>query len=429
MQFYSTRNSNHIVQIDEAILNGIANDGGLYMPSAFTNVYTELKDNDLQSVAENMLTPFIRGYFSAEEIKAIVLESFAFNVPLVQLNEQLYIAELFHGPTLAFKDFGGMFMANVMSQILQRQGRKLTILVATSGDTGGAVANGFFDKENIDVVILYPKGKVSDLQELQLTTFGKNITAIAIDGTFDDCQHLVKTAFADQELKASANLSSANSINIGRLIPQMIYYGYVANKLFKEKDIKPTIVVPSGNFGNISAGLFAKRIGYPIARFIAATNANDVVPEYFNTGKYTSRPSVQTLSNAMDVGAPSNMERINNLFGNDVSKIKDEISAYSVSDEQTKATMKSAYEKYNYIADPHTAVGIHVAEEKANYETTVVMSTAHPAKFKADVEQILGIQLPLPKQLSDILNKPQQLLNMVNSFPVLKDFLLTAQKK
>lgn len=425
MQFYSTRNSNHIVNIDEAILNGIASDGGLYMPSAFTNAYELLAGNDLHSVAENMLTPFIGGYFSTDEIKAIVCESFCFDVPLVQLNEQLYIAELFHGPTLAFKDFGGMFMANVMSKILQRQGRKLTILVATSGDTGGAVANGFFDKENIDVVILYPKGKVSDLQELQLTTFGKNITAIAVDGTFDDCQHLVKTAFADQELKASANLSSANSINIGRLIPQMIYYGYVANTLFKEKDIKPTIVVPSGNFGNISAGLFAKRIGYPIARFIAATNANDVVPEYFNTGAYLPRPSVQTLSNAMDVGAPSNMERINNLFGSDVSKIKDEISAYSVSDVQTKATMQSIYEKHNYIVDPHTAVGIQVAEEKANNETTVVMSTAHPAKFKADVEQILGVSIPLPKQLSDIMNKPQQRINISQSYLALKTFLLS----
>jgi len=425
MQFYSTRNSNHIVNIDEAILNGIANDGGLYMPSAFTNVYEQLGENDLHSVAENMLTPFIGGYFSAGEIKAIVHESFAFEVPLVQLNEQLYIAELFHGPTLAFKDFGGMFMANVMSKILQKQGRKLTILVATSGDTGGALANGFFDKENIDVVILYPKGKVSDLQELQLTTFGKNITAIAVDGTFDDCQHLVKTAFADQELKASANLSSANSINIGRLIPQMIYYGYVANKLYKEKNIRPTIVVPSGNFGNISAGLFAKRIGYPISRFIAATNANDVVPEYFNTGTYTPRPSVQTLSNAMDVGAPSNMERINNLFGSDVSKIKDEISAFAVSDEETKASMQSIYKKHNYIADPHTAVGINVAEEKANNETTVVMSTAHPAKFKADVEQILGVSIPLPKQLSDIMNKPQQRINISQSYSALKTFLLS----
>jgi threonine synthase len=429
MQFYSTRNSNHIVNIDEAILNGIANDGGLYMPSAFTNVYAQLKDNDLHSVAENMLTPFIGGYFSVEEIKAIVRESFAFDVPLVQLNEQLYVAELFHGPTLAFKDFGGMFMANAMSRILQKQGKKLTILVATSGDTGGAVANGFFDKENIDVVILYPKGKVSDLQELQLTTFGKNITAIAVDGTFDDCQHLVKTAFADQQLKDYANLSSANSINIGRLIPQMIYYGYVSNQLFKEKNIRPTIVVPSGNFGNISAGLFAKRIGYPIARFIAATNANDVVPEYFNTGTYTPRPSVQTLSNAMDVGAPSNMERINNLFGSDVSKIKSEISAYTVSDEETKATMKSVYEKYNYVADPHTAVGLQVAEQATKNETCVVMSTAHPAKFKADVEQILGINITLPKQLNDLLNKPQQQMNIPNSFSTLKDFLLTQQKK
>ena len=429
MQFYSTRNSNHIVTIDEAILNGIANDGGLYMPSAFTNVYAQLEDNDLHSVAENMLTPFIGGYFNKAETQSIVSESFCFDVPLVQLNEKLYIAELFHGPTLAFKDFGGMFMANVMSRILQKQGRKLTILVATSGDTGGAVANGFFDKENIDVVILYPKGKVSDLQELQLTTFGKNITAIAIDGTFDDCQHLVKTAFADHELKNSANLSSANSINIGRLIPQMIYYGYVANTLYKEKDITPTIVVPSGNFGNISAGLFAKRIGYPIARFIAATNANDVVPEYFNTGTYTPRPSVQTLSNAMDVGAPSNMERINNLFGNNVSKVKSEISAYSVTDEQTKSTMQTVYKKYNYIADPHTAVGIHVAEEKANNETCVVMSTAHPAKFKADVEQILNIELPLPKQLSNLLNKPQQLLDFPNSFDALKDFLHTNHTK
>jgi threonine synthase len=209
----------------------------------------------------------------------------------------------------------------------------------------------------------------------------------------------------------------------------MIYYGFVSNQLFKENNIRPTIVVPSGNFGNISAGLFAKRIGYPIARFIAATNANDVVPEYFNTGTYTPRPSVQTLSNAMDVGAPSNMERINNLFGNDVSKIKNEISAYTVSDEQTKATMKSVFEKYNYIADPHTAVGLQIADQETKNETYVVMSTAHPAKFKVDVEQILGITIPLPKQLSDLLNRPQQQMNIPNSFSVLKDFLLTQQKK
>ncbi len=425
MYFYSTRNHNLKASIDEALLAGIATDGGLFMPSEFPSVYDTIEKNDsFNTIAFKIIFPFLQSYFTEDEIKQIVQDSFNFEVTIVSLTDKLKIVELFHGPTLAFKDFGGQFMANILSKILKRKNQRATVLVATSGDTGGAVANGFFDKENIEVVILYPKGKVSKLQELQLTTFGKNITAISVDGTFDDCQRMVKMAFADTELTMQLGLTSANSINIGRLLPQMTYYAYASHQHFLSTGEKPTLVVPSGNFGNITAGLFVKKMGFPIHRFVAATNANDVVPSYLESGTYTARPSVQTLSNAMDVGAPSNLERINCLFSDDVVAIKKELTALSISDIATKATMLDTYSKYSYIADPHTAVGIHAASEISTNVATLVMSTAHPAKFKEDVENVLGIEIPLPKQLSDLIGKQSNKIEMENDFDTLKSVLL-----
>jgi threonine synthase len=426
MKFYSTRNKEHKVNIDIAIASGIAPDGGLYMPETIPEVYSSLPENEtsFHAVAFNLIHPYLNGFFSDEEINGIIKSSFTFDVPLVKLHDHIFIAELFHGPTLAFKDFGGQFMANTLSAILTKQNKKGTILVATSGDTGSAVANGFFGKENIDVIILYPKGKVSTLQELQLTTFGKNITAISIEGTFDDCQRLVKTAFTDADITQKINLSSANSINIGRLIPQMTYYGFVSHIFFLQHNTKPNIIVPSGNFGNLTAGLIAQKMGYPIKHFAAATNANDVVPEYFETGKYCPRASVQTLSNAMDVGAPSNMERIEVLYHHNLEKIKTHFNAHSVSDEHTKECMKAVYSKYNYITDPHTAVGIYCAEQFYGSEKNIVMSTAHPAKFKEDVEQILGIKVELPTQLSHLLGKDSENIAMGKDYQEFKSYLI-----
>lgn len=407
MYFYSTRNLSYQVSIDNALVMGIAPDGGLFLPSDFPPVYPLLNNEPctLQRAAAVVLAPYLSSYFSHQDISDIVQQSFQFEVPLVKLNEGLHVAELFHGPTLAFKDFGGQFMANVLSRILAKQSKRATILVATSGDTGGAVAQGFYEKENVNVVILYPKGKVSELQELQLTTYGKNIRAISIDGTFDDCQRLVKQAFADKELSEKLSLSSANSINIGRLLPQMIYSAYTSHIYFLKYKKVPDVIVPSGNFGNITAALFVKKMGFPIGKLIAATNSNNVVPAYFETGNYIPTSSKHTLSNAMDVGAPSNMERLLTLYNHDLQNMRTDFEAVAVTDEETKKTMRDTYDRFGYIADPHTAVGICVAEKLKTDTPKIVMSTAHPAKFKKDVEQILQIKLPLPTQLSCLLNK------------------------
>jgi threonine synthase len=428
MHFYSTRNSEIKYNIDEALLQGIAPDGGLFMPSDFPAVYQNISaDDSFTDLAKALISPFLKGYFTEFEIREIITNSFDFEVPIVPLTDHLTIVELFHGPTLAFKDFGGRFMANTLTKILQKKNKKATVLVATSGDTGSAVANGFFDKENIDVVILYPKGKVSKLQELQLTTFGKNIKAICVEGTFDDCQRMVKMAFADSKLSEALSLTSANSINIGRLLPQMTYYAYASHQHFLQTGKSPTIIVPSGNFGNITAGLFVQKMGFPIANFIAATNANDVVPQYFSTGEYHTKPSVQTISNAMDVGNPSNMERIFSLFENDLTNIKKHLTAYSVSDEDTKKTMQLLNDKQSYIADPHTAVGVFVANKFSPDTPNLVMATAHPAKFKDDVENVLGIEISLPRQLSDLLDMDSLKINIDNDFDVLKAVLLAGK--
>ena len=360
MKFKSTNNKSEIVSFRSAVLQGIANDGGLFLPIEFKKLDEDLIKNiasySFQETSLEIAKLFSGNDIPEADLKNIVYDAINFPAPLAKLNDELSVLELFHGPTFAFKDFGARFLAKTSEYFLKNENKKTTILVATSGDTGSAVANGFYGLDNIDVVLLYPSGKVSNIQEKQLTTLDKNITAVEVEGTFDDCQRFVKQAFADEALKKKMTLSSANSINIARLIPQSFYY-FSAYAQIQDKS-KPVIFsVPSGNFGNLTAGLFAKNIGLPVAKFIAAVNANDVFPKYLDSGEFTAKPSVKTLSNAMDVGNPSNLARINSLFKNNVNSIRDVIFSKSFSDKQTLEKIESVYKKHNYIIDPHGAVG------------------------------------------------------------------------
>ncbi|MDA9555587.1 threonine synthase, partial [Pelobium sp.] len=400
MKLYSTKNHQLSVDFETAVFNSLPADKGLYMPTIFpkidANVFAQWNKKTLPEIAFDLAYPLLKDDISANDLKAIIDDAANFDAPLHPLANDTYVLELFHGPSLAFKDFGGRFMSRIMAYFLKKEQKEIQILVATSGDTGGAVALGFLNVPGIKVTILYPEGKVSPIQELQLTTNGNNIEAIAIEGTFDDCQALVKKAFLDEELNAKLNLTSANSINISRLIPQMFYY---ANTYAKLKDQYQNIVfvTPSGNFGNIAAGMMAWKMGLPIKRFIAATNSNDIVPDFLETGSYQARPSVQTLANAMDVGDPSNFVRILDLFNNDLSSLKGMLSAYAFNDDEIKKAITEVYQTQNYVVCPHTATGYlavkadlekHQNEEKTAY---VVLATAHPCKFP-DVFEELNIQ-------------------------------------
>ena len=359
MRLYSTKNKNAFVDLKEAVLKGLPDDNGLFMPEHFPKLPQSFIDNlekySFQEIAYEVSKCLFQGFIPENDLKEIIDKSVTFPAPVVKLDDQTFILELFHGPSLAFKDFGARFMAQLMSYFNQDDDRELVILVATSGDTGGAVASGFLKTEGIKVVILYPKGKVSPLQEKQLTTLGHNISALEVEGTFDDCQALVKQAFLDKELTNNIRLTSANSINISRLVPQSFYY-FEAYKQIKSEDTNIAFIVPSGNYGNITAGLIAKQIGLPISHFIAASNANDIVPEYLDSGNYNPRPSVRTVSNAMDVGNPSNFARMQDLYGFTWNNMAEEISGYSFDDEATVAGIKEVYDKYNYVIDPHGAV-------------------------------------------------------------------------
>ncbi|MEO0341188.1 MAG: threonine synthase, partial [Bacteroidota bacterium] len=366
-----------------------------------------------------------------EALEQIIERSITFPAPVVKLDQEKRVLELFHGPSLAFKDFGSRFMAQLMSYFNQNEKEDLYILVATSGDTGGAVAAGFYQTPGIQVIILYPSGKVSNLQEKQLTTLGHNITALEVDGTFDDCQAMVKAAFLDQSINTKLRLSSANSINIARLIPQSFYY-FEAYKQLKAKETPVVFCVPSGNFGNLTAGLLARQMGLPIHHFIAATNKNDVVPDYLKTGSYQPKPSVRTLSNAMDVGNPSNFARMLDLYKSEESStwnhIVEHISGYAYSDEATKKAMLEIKDKYNYIMDPHGAVGYLALEEyqKSNPETIgVILETAHPSKFKPDVEAILGEAINVPERLGVLADKEKVAIPMTKKYEDFKSWLLT----
>jgi len=412
MKFYSTRDKEKLFSLKEALMLGMAPDGGLFMPEQIPHINIEhlLKGNaTIHECAYAVLSPFLLEDFDAQQISEMISAAFNFEVPIISLEKNLFLCELFHGPTLAFKDFGARMMAQLMSAFLKNDNDEITILVATSGDTGSAVASGFFNVPNIKVVILYPAGKVSTLQELQLTTYGGNITALKVEGTFDDCQALVKQAFADDELRNRARISSANSINIGRLLPQMIYYAYTSIKMKKDTGSDCIMCVPSGNFGNLTAALMVKQMGFPIKHFYAATNANDTVPDYFKTKNYTPKKSQPTISNAMDVGNPSNFERMLCLYDNNFEKISTDISAIAISDDSTISMMKEVFNERKYLTDPHTAVAIAATrilnEAKNNLAPVVVMATAHPAKFAGTIEQHLPLKVEIPDKLENLRTK------------------------
>lgn len=435
MKLYSTQNKEHTASLKEAVLKGLPEDKGLYMPVQVPRLkpgfLANLRRYSFPEIAYTVADAIFQGAIPEDNLKKIITEAVNFPAPVVRLDEQKYVLELFHGPSLAFKDFGARFMAQLMSYFNQGEEKELLILVATSGDTGGAVAAGFYQTPGVRVAILYPSGKVSMLQEKQLTTLGHNITAIEVDGAFDDCQDMVKQAFLDAELNRSLRLTSANSINISRLIPQSFYY-FEAFKQLPDDGRPLVFCVPSGNFGNLTAGLMAQRMGLPAHHFIAATNANDVVPEYLESGVFAPRPSVRTLSNAMDVGNPSNFARLLDLFdglpeGSTWNNMKKGISGYAFTDAQTREGLAEMDRKYGYVIDPHGAVGYLALEayQKSHPDTKgVILETAHPSKFLEDVEGILGRAIEVPERLAVLAQRRKEAVQMPASFSAFKSWLM-----
>lgn len=433
MKYFSTNKSSEPVTFRQAVIKGLADDGGLFMPEFVpeieSNFIKNLKKYSIAELSFEIASKFIdKSEISPSQLFYIITQSINFPAPLTNLSDTLSVLELFHGPTLAFKDFGARFMARVMSYFIKESDKKFNILVATSGDTGSAVANGFYEAEGIAVHLLYPKNRVSPLQEIQLTTLGKNISAVEIDGNFDDCQRLVKTAFTDNDLRMNINLSSANSINIARLIPQIFYY-FEAYKQLPYFNKEVFISVPSGNLGNLTGGLLAKKMGLPVSKFIAATNSNSVFTDYIKSGKYSPRPSIKTYSNAMDVGNPSNLARINQLFQNNISLIRDVIFSSSYSDEQTVFAIKDVFRKFSYILDPHGAVGFlalndFIKNYSGNSHYGIIVETAHHAKFKDIVESSIGTEIKLPSLLSECLLKQKHIIKLPNDYASFKDYLL-----
>ena len=428
MKYISTRQQEE-TNIKTAILKGLAEDGGLFMPEYIPQLdsgfFQNLPNLTLQEIGFRVAKEFLGESISNENLKEIIDEVLNFEIPAVKISDNIYSLELFHGPTMAFKDVGARFMARMMAYF--SEGKPMKVIAATSGDTGSAVASGFFGVQGIEVYIIYPKGKVSPLQEKQLTTWGGNIKALEIDGTFDDCQALAKQILSDEELNQKFTLTSANSINIARLIPQSFYYFWAFSQL--QKLGKPIVFsVPSGNFGNLTAGLFAKKMGLPVHQFIASTNENDVVPKFLETGNYQAKPSKQTISNAMDVGNPSNFERLKNLFNNDVSEFKKEIKSYSFSDEETKSAMIKVKQEFNYTFDPHGAVaylGLQKYSEKSNEDFVgVLLETAHPAKFVEVVEDVLKEKIEIPKKLESFNKKEKQSVEFSADFETVKSYLM-----
>lgn len=434
MKLYSTSDKNNIVDLKEAVLNAMPRDKGLYMPFNIPRIdddfYSSISSRTFAEnsfiVAEKLIGDFI----PRDELEAIVTDAINFPAPVVEISEGISTLELFHGPSLAFKDFGARFMSRTMSYFNRNEEDKLTILVATSGDTGGAVAAGFYDTPGIEVIILYPSGKVSDLQEKQLTTLGKNIYACEIDGTFDDCQALVKRAFLDDALTERYRLSSANSINIARLIPQSFYY-FEAYKQVVEKNENIVFCIPSGNFGNLTAGLMASRMGLPVKHFIAATNINKVVPDYLDTGNYQPQESSPTISNAMDVGSPSNFSRMLDMFNKNHTEFKNEVKGFFATDEETEETMKEVYDQYRYILDPHGAIGYRASEEHRKSfpsDQVVFLETAHPGKFLPTVERVLEKKIDLPQALIDLQGKEKEATPLSNNYTDFKEYMISRAK-
>ena len=432
MQLYSTKNKSNTASLKEAVFKGLPSDNGLFMPSHIpvlpASFFENIEHYTFQEIAIEVCKALIGDDVPETEIKKIIADVLTFEAPVLKVSGNIHVLELFHGPSLAFKDFGARFMARLMSYFLSQDASKeINILVATSGDTGSAVAQGFLNMPGIRITILYPSGKVSDIQEKQLTTLGQNITALEIDGVFDDCQRLVKEAFLDAELNANMNLSSANSINISRLIPQSFYYFWAYAQL--KKTGKPIVFcVPSGNFGNLCGGLIAKQMGLPVEKFVAATNANDIIPQYLTTGQFIPRASVSTISNAMDVGNPSNFQRLTDLYGNAFDDVKKDVVGKSYTDAETSAAMTEVYKNTDYILDPHGAVGYlgikEYLEESGTDANGVFLATAHPTKFLDVVEAAIGITVPLPERLQTIVSKDKVAIKMGNDFESFKAFLM-----
>lgn len=429
MRLYSTKNPSDFTDLKTAIFKGLPDDNGLYMPENIPMLpsyfFENLKKYSLKDIAFEVSKNLFQGSIPEQDIRTIVNKAINFPAPLVKLDNETHILELTHGPSLAFKDFGARFMAQLMSYFNKDSDEELVILVATSGDTGGAVAFGFHNTPGIKVVILYPSGKVSPLQEKQLTTLGGNITALEVNGTFDDCQALVKQAFLDKDLTSNIRLSSANSINIARLIPQSFYYFEAYKQIENPKEV--VFCIPSGNFGNLTAGLFAQKMGLPIHHFIAATNANDIVPKYLETGNYSPRSSTRTLSNAMDVGNPSNFTRMLDLYGSTWNIMKEAISGYAYDDISTQKAMIEVRDKYNYIIEPHGAVGYLALKEwqKTNPNTQgVILETADPSKFLEDVEAILNQKIDIPERLALLADRKKESILFSTDFIEFKNYLL-----
>ena len=427
MKLYSTNNKENIVDLKTAVLNGLAEDEGLFMPTKIPKMKKEFFENieklSFQEIAFEAAKQLLSEDISAKKLKQIIDEAINFDAPLVKLEENIYCLELFHGPTLAFKDFGARFMSRLISYFNKKE---TLILVATSGDTGSAVAHGFYNVPGIKVVLLYPSAKVSQIQEQQLTTMGGNIQALEIKGNFDDCQTLVKQAITDPDLNKNLNLSSANSINIARLIPQSFYYLYAYAQIKKINKKPLAICVPSGNFGNLTAGLIAKKMGLPIKKFIAATNANDPFPIFLQTGRFKPKDSVKTLSNAMDVGNPSNFVRILELYKFNLENIRKEIESKSYNDEKTLETMREVYQNSDYILDPHGAIGYMGIKEfvkNHNKYCGIFLETADPSKFTDIVNKAIEVNPPMPKRLEKCLDKEKESIVLSNQFSDLKTFL------
>lgn len=430
MKLYSTNNTDLRVSLKEAVFKGLPDDNGLFMPEEIpvlpSSFIESLPDLPFPEICFTVARNLIGDEIESGALKSLVERAINFPAPVVEVEKNIGILELFHGPSLAFKDFGGRFMAEMMSYFNRGEEKELTILVATSGDTGGAVAAGFYKTPGIKVIILYPSGKVSPLQEKQLTTLGENITALEVAGTFDDCQALVKKAFLDKEINQVLRLSSANSINIARLIPQSFYYFEAYKQVVrKHKDI--VFVVPSGNFGNLTAGLLAKKMGLPIQHFVAATNLNKIVPEYLESGEYQPRPSVRTLSNAMDVGNPSNFARMLDLYGSTWNTMKSDISGYAFDDSTTEKAIQETLKKHQYLLDPHGAVGYLAAQtylKEHPEQYAVVLETAHPAKFLEDMERIVGDKIEIPERLATLSDKVKVAVPMSTHFQDFKNWLI-----
>ena len=432
MIYYSTNKKAPVATLEKAVVKGLAEDRGLYMPEQIRQLPNEFFDNiqdmSFQELSYQVADAFFGEDVDAESLKRIVYDTLSFDCPVKRVTDNIYSLELFHGPTLAFKDVGARFMARLLQYFIKKEGetKEVNVLVATSGDTGSAVANGFLGVEGIHVYVLYPKGKVSPIQECQFTTLGKNITAVEVDGVFDDCQALVKSAFMDEELNNHMKLTSANSINVARFLPQS-FYSFNAYARMKALGLADNLVmcVPSGNFGNICSALFGRKMGLPVKRFIAANNANDIFYNYLQTGKYEPKASIQTLANAMDVGDPSNFARIYDLHNGSHETITEYISGATYKDEQIRATMQQCYNETGYTLDPHGACGYQALKDLLNDgEVGVFCETAHPAKFKEKVDEIIGIDVEIPERLADFMKGTKQSVPLGKDFAGFKKFLM-----